>query len=94
MATATEGGRITLSDEGQSEKRPRVEKSDTETEAAGGEAGPSQSHYKKGYMTNVYLTDSEEEAIKPGHPTHSAEPSGQQRTAEAIQRADNFLHGG
>ena len=42
---------------------PRTEISDTETEAAGGEAGPSQSHYKKGHMTNVYLTDSDDEAI-------------------------------
>ena len=50
-------------EEGHPEKRPRTERSDTETEAAGGEAGPSQSHYKKGHMTNVYLTDSDEEGI-------------------------------
>ena len=42
------------------EKRPRSEKSDIE---AGGEVGPSQVRYKKGHMTNIYLTDSDEEAI-------------------------------
>ena len=50
-------------EEGQPEKRPRTERSDTETEAARGEVGPSQSHCKKGHMTNIYLTDSDEEAI-------------------------------
>ena len=50
-------------EEGQPEKRPRTERSDTETEAAGGEEGPSPSPYKKGHKTNVYLTDSDEEAI-------------------------------
>ena len=46
------------------EKRPGTEQSDTETEAAGGEAGTSsQSCYKKGHMTNIFLTDSAEEAI-------------------------------
>ena len=50
-------------EEGVAEKRPRTERSDTETEAAGGEAGASQSHYKKGHMTNVYLNDSKAEAI-------------------------------
>ena len=49
--------------EGQPEKRPRIERHDTETEAAGGEAGPLQSCYKKGHMTNVFLTDSDEEAF-------------------------------
>ena len=44
------------------EKRTRTEKCDTETEA-GGEVGPSQSGYKMGHMTNIYLTDSDEEAI-------------------------------
>ena len=44
------------------EKRPRTEKSDTETED-GGEEGPSQSRYKKGHMTNINVKDSEEEAI-------------------------------
>ena len=37
-------------------------KSDTNTEA-GGEAGTSQSQYKKVYISNIYLTDSDEEAI-------------------------------
>ena len=45
------------------EKRLRTEKSDTETEAPRGEAGPSQSRYKKGHMINVYLTDSDKDAI-------------------------------
>ena len=44
-------------------KRPRTGRCDTETEAAGGEAGASQSHYKKGQMTNIYLTDSEEAIV-------------------------------
>ena len=44
-------------------KRPRTEKSGTETEAVGGEARPSQSRYKKGHITNINLTDFEEEAI-------------------------------
>ena len=44
------------------EKRPRTKRSHTETEA-GVEAGPSQSRCMKGYMTNIYLTDSEMEAI-------------------------------
>ena len=39
-----------------------MQKKDTETEA-GGEVGGSQSQYKKGHMTNIYLTDSDEEAI-------------------------------
>ena len=42
------------------EKRPRTEKSDTQKEA-GGEVGASQSCYKKGNMTNIYLTDSDKE---------------------------------
>ena len=50
-------------EEGHPEKRPRRERSDTETEAAGGKAGTSQSRYEKGHMTNVYLTDSDKEAI-------------------------------
>ena len=49
-------------EEGQPEKRHRRERNDTETEAAGGEMGPSQSRYKKGHMTNVYLTDFDVEA--------------------------------
>ena len=36
----------------------------------------------------------EKDAFKPGHPTHSAEPSGNQRTAAAIQRAADFLQTG
>ena len=50
-------------EDGQPVKRPRTKRSDTETEAAGGEAEPSQSRYKKGRMTTVFLTDSDEEAI-------------------------------
>ena len=50
-------------EEGVAEKRPRTEKSDTETEAVGGEVGLSQSRYKKGHMTNIYLTDLDEETI-------------------------------
>ena len=44
--------------------RNRTDKSDTEKEV-GGEAGTSQSHsrYKKGYMTNIYLTDLDKEII-------------------------------
>ena len=45
------------------EKRPRTARSDTETDAAGGGVEPSQLCYKKGHMTNVYLTDSDKEAI-------------------------------
>ena len=40
-----------------SEQKPRTEKSDSETKVVGGEAGPSQSRYKKGHITNIYLTD-------------------------------------
>ena len=49
-------------EEGVAEKRARTEKSDTETEA-GGEVGTSKSRYKKGYMTNIYLTELDEEVI-------------------------------
>ena len=52
-----------LQEKGVAEKRHRIEKSDTETEAVGGEAVPSQSQYRKGHMSNIYLTDSDEEAI-------------------------------
>ena len=52
-----------LQKEGHPEKRPRTERSDTKTEAAGGEAGPSQSRFKKGHMANVYHTDSDKEAV-------------------------------
>ena len=52
-----------LQEEGVGEKRPRTEKNDTEIEA-GGEAGAlSQSHYKEGHMSNIYLTDLDEEGI-------------------------------
>ena len=44
-------------------KRPRTEKSDTETETVRRDPRLSQSCYKKGNMTNNYLTDSDEEAI-------------------------------
>ena len=46
------------------EKCVMTDKSDTEIEA-GGEAGTSQSQsrYEKVHMTNIYLTDSDEEAI-------------------------------
>ena len=50
--TFTEGGNC----------RKGSEKSDTDTEA-GEEAGTSQLQYKKGHMTNIYLNDSDEEAI-------------------------------
>ena len=60
--TATEGGGKSrgniLSRGGAARKKGQEERSDTETEAAGGETGSSQSHYKKGHMTNVCLTDS------------------------------------
>ena len=47
-----------------SEKPPKTERSDAEMDTeGGGEVGTSQSQsrYKKGHMTNIYLTD--EEAI-------------------------------
>ena len=43
-------------------RRHKTEKSDTETEV-GGEAGTSKSQYKKGHITNIYLTDSDEDTI-------------------------------
>ena len=45
-------GGNTLPRGGTSRKKTRKERSDTETKAAGGEAGTSQSSYKKGHMTN------------------------------------------
>ena len=48
------------------EKRPRTGRSDSEMDTeAGGEAGTSQlqSRSKKGHIMNIYLTDSDEEAI-------------------------------
>ena len=47
-------------------KNARIEWSDTEMDTEDGrEAGTSQmkSRHKKGHMTNIYLTDSDEEAI-------------------------------
>ena len=51
-----------LQEEELAEKRPRTEISDIETKA-GGEVAASQSRYKNWHITNVYLTDSDEEAI-------------------------------
>ena len=51
------------------EKRPITEQSDTETET-GGEAGPSQSQNKKRHITNIYLTDPDEEAIVDSEQDH------------------------
>ena len=42
--------------------RKKSQRSDTETDAGRG-AEPSQSRYKKGHMTNMYLTELDEEAI-------------------------------
>ena len=56
-------GGITLTREGPTRKKAQDKNSYTETETAGGEAGPSQSHFKKGHMTNVFLIDSDKEAI-------------------------------
>ena len=52
-----------MQEEGVTEKRPRTEKTDTETEVVGQEEGTSQSKYEKGHMTNTCFTDSDEEAI-------------------------------
>ena len=65
--TETEGGggkteETHLQKEGVAEKRPRTDRSNTETEA-GGEVAPSQSGCKKEHMTSIYLTTSDEEAI-------------------------------
>ena len=38
-------------------------RSDIKTEAVGREVGPSQSQYKKGHMTNIYMMDSVKEAL-------------------------------
>ena len=48
------------------EKHARTDKSNTKMDTEGGrEVGTSQSHsrQKKGHMTNIYLTDSDEEAV-------------------------------
>ena len=53
-------------EEGVAKKHAMTDRSDTEMDTeAGGEAGTSQSHsrHKKGHMTNIYMTDSDEEAI-------------------------------
>ena len=55
-------------EEGVSETSARTDKSDTKMDTCtetGGEAGTSQWHsrHKKGHMTNIYLTDLDEEAI-------------------------------
>ena len=53
-------------EEGVAEKCPRTERSDTEMDTESGrEAGTSllQSRHKKGFMTNIYLTHSDKEAI-------------------------------
>ena len=60
------GWRKPHTQEGVVEKCPRTSRSGTEMNRdGGGEADTSQLHsrYKKGHMTNIYLTDSDEEAI-------------------------------
>ena len=50
--------------EGVAEMCARTDRSDTEMDTyGGGEAGTSHSRRKKGHMMNIYLTDSDEEAI-------------------------------
>ena len=52
--------------EGVVKKHPRTDRSDTEMDPeGGGQLGTSQlqSRHKKGHMTNIYLMDSDEEAI-------------------------------
>ena len=61
------GGRI-LHSQQRKECQKRTDESDTEMDTCKegrGELGTSQSHsrHKKGHMTNIYLTDSDEEAI-------------------------------
>ena len=56
------------SEEGEAEKHARTNRSDTEMDTCtegGGEEGTSHLHsrQKKGHMINIYLTDSDEEAI-------------------------------
>ena len=54
-------------EQGVAEKHTRTDKSDTEMDSyreGEGEAGTSQSHSRhKGHMTNIFLMDSDEEAI-------------------------------
>ena len=57
---------IHLAEKGVTEKCARIDRSDREMDTeSGGEAGISQSHsrHKKGHMTNIYLTDSDDMAI-------------------------------
>ena len=44
-------------------QRHHLQKSDTVTEAIGGEARLTQSQYKKWHMINIYLTESDKVAI-------------------------------
>ena len=60
-----EAGNYTLS-RGGSGQKARTDRSDIEMDSkGGGEAGTSQSHswHKKGNITNIYRTDSDDEAI-------------------------------
>ena len=72
-------------------KIPRTERSDSEMDTEdGGEAGTPQSAGKKGHITNVYLTDSDEEAMtKPmitlrSRPGRIAYGRGSQATATCL----------
>ena len=71
-ATEGEGGQERVDKSGRNtltrgvscrKKRPRTEKRYTEAYSVGGQAGQSQSQYKKGHITNIYLTNSDSEAI-------------------------------
>ena len=56
-------------EEGVAGKRARTARSDTEMDTeGGGVVGTSQPHsrHKKGHMTNIYLNDSDEEALCEG----------------------------
>ena len=44
-------------------------------------------HFNSSQLSHPRVSD----ACKPGHPTRSAEPTGNQRTAAVIKRAANFL---
>ena len=53
-------------EEGVAEKHARTDRSDTEMDIEGGgqvSISQSQFRHKKGHMTNIYLTDSDEELI-------------------------------
>ena len=62
-----QGGRRRQEWKNHTPKRRDIQKKgpgeNTVTEATGVEAGTSQSGFKKGHMTNIYVTDSDEEAI-------------------------------